>query len=137
MQLQAFILLTTLLLIGNSTLAFSEGVKDCDSALIVATYSRTDKQFVDWRMAENVDEGSWNTITHNGSVNVPIYGVMAGASYGDYKQSINTLKRSNSRSFNSDTFRNVVWTGLDETAAPAHFRFLPPGTKKKLLLFPR
>ena len=137
MQLQVFILLTTLLLIGNSTLAFSEGVKDCDSALIVATYSRTDKQFVDWRMAENVDEGSWNTITHNGSVNVPIYGVMAGASYGDYKQSINTLKKSNSQSFNSDTFRNVVWTGLDETAARAYSDCLARATKKNLVLIPR
>ena len=62
---------------------------------------------------------------------------MAGASYGDYKQSINTLKRSNSQSFNSDTFRNVVWTGLDETAARAYSDCLARATKKNLVLIPR
>jgi hypothetical protein len=120
-----------------ATTAFAEGVKDCDGALILSTYSRTDKQFSDWRLAENVDSGSWNTATRNGALNIPIYGVMAGASYNDYKQNINTLKRNNTQSYQTDTFRNVLWTGLDETSAKAYAACLANSTKKNLALIPR
>jgi hypothetical protein len=57
--------------------------------------------------------------------------------FGDYRQNINTLKRSNSQSFTSDTFRNVIWTGLDETAAHAYSECLARATKKDLVLVPR
>jgi hypothetical protein len=37
-------------------------IGDCDKALVKATYNKIDQQYVDWRLAEKVDEASYNQI---------------------------------------------------------------------------
>ncbi|CAN7716307.1 hypothetical protein LJR220_007094 [Bradyrhizobium sp. LjRoot220] len=117
--------------------AHAAGVKDCDGALVKATYNRTDKQFVDWRLAEQVDESSYNSAKAEAAGNAVIYGVPMGANYGQFKESIQTLKRSNSQSFTSDTFRNVAWTGLDPNAVTTYSDCLKALSKKNLVFIPR
>src|SRR4051794_40271589 len=118
MKATSLILAVTLVtLFGEQGLA--ETVLDCDKALVIATYNRTDQQFVDWRMAESVDEATYDAIKHDASASATIYGIPMGATYGDFKQNISTLKRNNQQSYTKETFRNVAWTGLDANSVNA------------------
>jgi hypothetical protein len=117
--------------------AKAEGVKDCDAALVNATYSRVESQFIDWRLAELVDEGSYDSIKTEAGVTGAIYGVPVGANYGQFKENIKTNKRSSSKSFTSNTFRNVLWTGLDPSSVTAYSECLKSLAQKNLFLVPR
>ena len=88
-------------------------IGDCDSALVRATYNKIDQQYVDWRLAEKVDEGTYNQIKTEAGANAVIYGVPVGASYGDFQENIKSLKREHQESYTSQTYRNILWTGLD------------------------
>src|SRR5262249_41818821 len=95
-------------------------IVDCDKALVKATYNKIDQQYVDWRLAEKVDEGIYNQIKTEAGVNVVIYGVPVGANYGDFQENIKSMKRENQESYTSQTYRNILWTGLDPASVSAY-----------------
>jgi hypothetical protein len=114
-------------------------IKDCDSALVIATYNKVNYQYEDWRLAEQVDEGTYNQIKANASANAVIYDVPIGASYKDFQENIKTLKQNQQQSYTSQTFRNVAWTGLDANSVAAYQDCLKTAAsvaRKVLVLLP-
>jgi hypothetical protein len=93
---------------------------NCRDALVSDTFSKTTSDQLDWRMASQVTEKEWNEASHNGTLNVVIYGVPVGASYKDFKKNISDRSNSRQESLTTSQFDNVLWTYLDPAAAPAY-----------------
>jgi len=116
-------LLALAILVGvNGSIAAQgiSGIQDCDRALIVSTYNRTDQQFIDYRMAEQVDQQAYEEVRRSAGANATIYGVPMGANWGDFRQNIQRYRQSASVSFSVNTFRNVAWTGLGANSLAAY-----------------
>lgn len=119
-QTHGLIVAAATILLATRGFALAEGVSDCNKALILDTYQSFDSQHVDWRLADHVDQGTWNTITHNGSVTVPIYGVPSGGSYSDFHNSVEKNIHDHSESLTLDQAHNVMWTGLGANGGEAY-----------------
>lgn len=115
----------------------AEGIKDCDSALIKATYTLTESRFLDWRLAEKVSNEQYNEVKQSASAAVSIYGIPIGADYGEFRKNIDTYRYSKNASLTEETFRNVLWTGLNESSEKAYVACLHQASKKSLLLIPK
>ncbi len=119
--------------------AVSSFIKDCDSALVRATYNKIDFQFSDWRLAEKVDEGTYNQIKTDAGANAVIYGVPVGASYSNFQENIKSLKRDRQESYTSESFRNISWTGLDPNSVGPYqdcLKAAAVAARKSIVLLP-
>jgi hypothetical protein len=110
-------------LLGASQVS-AQGVKDCDGALIVSTYSRQDRRFLDWRLAEKVDEQTYSQLRRDASANATIYGVPMGANYGEFRNNGRRFQQERQQSFTEEQTRNIQWTGLDPNAVTAYSQCL-------------
>ncbi|UGX95498.1 hypothetical protein G6321_00010290 [Bradyrhizobium barranii subsp. barranii] len=92
------LLIATVSVLGFCTLAHAEQpasiIQSCDAALVKATYNEVEFDYADWRMAEKVDQASYDQSKTDIGANATIYGVPVGATYGDFQQNIQTLKRA-------------------------------------------
>ena len=114
-------------------------IKDCDAALVKATYNRVDFKYTDWRLAEQIDEGTYNQVKQDVSSEALIYGVWVNNDYNSFKESIKTLKRERKESYTTQTFRNITWTGLDPNGAKAYsdcLKAAAANSRKALVLWP-
>jgi hypothetical protein len=92
----------------------------CDSALVKSTYNSSANTKIDWRLADLVDQNTYEEIKHNGAGSATIYGVPVGANYEDYKNTIASYKQSTNQSLSYSQQVNVAWTGLDPNAPSAY-----------------
>jgi hypothetical protein len=121
------------------TSAIAQDVAQCDKALVMATYNRTDLAFLDWRLAEHVDEGTYDTIKREAGARGTIYGVPISSTYGEFKQNIRRLQKTRHESYTQHIFRNVAWTGLDPDARTTYSHCLDTVARLKatgLMLIP-
>ena len=100
--------------------AFAQGLASCNDALVRATYNRFDSQQVDWRLAKFVNEETYNNIKHDAGANAVIYGFPAGASYGDFSNTVDIKFNSVQESLSLSQALNVMWTGLDPNSPSAY-----------------
>jgi hypothetical protein len=113
----------------------AEGVKDCDKALVLATYNSTDSRLLDWRLAEQISESHYKEVKTKAGLDAVIYGVPIGADWDQFRKNIDSYRRSQNQSLTEQTFRNVAWTGLDANAARAYVECLRLAAPGKNLLF--
>lgn len=90
---------------------------NCSDALVLDTYTSSSGEHINWAMASLVTEGQWRTISHDGSLNIVIYGVPVGATYKDYENNVKQMYHSESASFSKSDFENIAWTFLDPSGA--------------------
>src|SRR5437764_7400851 len=88
----------------------------CEEALVRSTLTSTVKD--DLRLSTLVTEQVWNEATHNGTLNVPIYGIPAGASYRDYQARAQSASASSS--YSREQLINIAWTGLDPNSVTTY-----------------
>jgi hypothetical protein len=105
--------LTLLYLFGVRSAIAQDG-QNCDNALVRATYNNTSSRFLDYRLADYVDENTYNSLTTGIAASTVIYGVPVGADYKSFKQDVQRRVHSHDESLSIDELRNVAWTGLDE-----------------------
>lgn len=94
--------------------------EDCTSALVMSTYNRIDISKSDWRLASLVTENEWKKISHDGQLNVVIYGIPVGATYKDFEDRVTEKLNSYSESLTQSQLTNIAWTGLDPNGADAY-----------------
>jgi hypothetical protein len=125
------ILFAVALVVLPTTLAGAK--ENCDSALVVATYSDQSSYSSDWRLATFVSREAYNELKKGMSGNAVIYGVPVGASYDEYKRNIEKLTQSHKESLTINQARQILWRGLDAGAVNAYSKclqtevFLNPG----------
>lgn len=105
---------------GLSGQAHAQDGSGCAEALVMATYSRTQIDHDDWRLASYVTENEYNSIRHDAGANAVIYGVPVGVSYSDFQTRTTEKTNSYKESLTHDQAINVMWTGLDPNAANAY-----------------
>jgi hypothetical protein len=71
---------------------------------------------LDYRLATLVTETDYNEIKRDAGLNVVIYGVPVGASYGEYQKNVHDKLNSYKSSLTHDQAINILWTGLDPGA---------------------
>jgi hypothetical protein len=96
------------------------GQSVCDSALVKSTYNLGSYVGSDWRLADLVDQNTYEQIKHDAGANAEIYGVPVGASYGDFKNQVAALRKQHNESLSHAEQLNVAWTGLDPNAPSAY-----------------
>ncbi|RWD21769.1 MAG: hypothetical protein EOS22_28775 [Mesorhizobium sp.] len=101
-------------------LSSSAFAADCDTALVIATYSKVDFAYSDWRSARNVSQGQYDTIKQSAGANAVIYGVPMGADWSRFQQNIKTLSNNSNESLTKQSFTNIAWTGLDDNSLAAY-----------------
>jgi hypothetical protein len=113
-------LLALLAACGASPQTNAQTIGECDSALVMATFTRQDRRFLDWRLADKVDENTYSEIRRNAGANAVIYGVPMGANYGEFKNNAKNYRREQQESLTLDETRNIQWTGLDPNAVTTY-----------------
>lgn len=113
--MKSLALLVTMLLSMHTVACWAD--TPCAEALVKSTYASSSSVHTDWRLASLVTENDWKEATHNGSLNVPIYGVMAGGNYSDFKKRVHNMEVNFQQSLTTDQLYNVAWTGLSGTAS--------------------
>ena len=111
------------LVFGVSSSAVAQGIstiQDCDRALVAGTYNHTDSVFIDYRMAQHVDQQAYEQVRRQVGASATIYGVPMGANYSGFKENIQRYNSSQSVSWNINTFRNTAWSGLDANSVAAY-----------------
>ncbi len=100
-------------------IAFAEGGRECDQALVRSTYSSFSPDHVDPRLATFVSGDSYDAIKHDADSKATIYGVPTGQSYDDFQE--NVRKRlaqiNNNNSLSHDQILNILWTGLSANSS--------------------
>jgi hypothetical protein len=109
-----------LLAIGIVPFRTTIAIANCDNALVRATYNLGNKIGIDWRLADLVDNSSYDEIKHSAGGNAVIYGVPVGVNYDDYKNRIDNLKHSHNEQLSYSQQLNVAWSGLDPNAVNAY-----------------
>ena len=104
--------------IGSASSAFAEG--SCDGALVRATYNLSNQVGLDWRLADLVDQATYDQITHSAGASAVIYGVPVGANYSDYKNRVDTLKKQHNEQLTYAQQLNIAWSGLDPNSVNAY-----------------
>jgi hypothetical protein len=100
----------------------NDSVQDCRYVLMMATYSRQDSHFLDWRLAAIVTRSEYEEAKKHASANAVIYGVPVGANYDDFKNNIQQMSTSVAKSLTESEINNVLWTGLDPSVAAIYSR---------------
>lgn len=98
----------------------SYSASPCDAALVKSTYSSSSRVGLDWRLAELVDERTYNEIKQSAGGSAIIYGVPAAANYDEYRKKITSYKHSTDQSLSYTQQLNIAWTGLDPLAPSAY-----------------
>jgi hypothetical protein len=93
----------------------------CESALVISTYNSQSDIRSDWRLADLVDQSSYEKIKHDAGAHAVIYGVPVGANYSDYKDAASKLRHDHNESLSRSELVNIAWTGLDPQA-PSVYR---------------
>src|SRR5262245_59962689 len=88
----------------------------CDGALVKSTYRQKSSVGTDWRLAELVDETTYNEIKKGGGVSAKIFGILIGANYNEFQQSFGSLKRVHKEQLRYSQLQNIAWTGIDQNA---------------------
>jgi hypothetical protein len=105
----------------------------CIAALVMDTYSGSSAVSSDWRLADLVDQGTYDQITHDASASAVIYGFPVGANYDDFKKEVTQYKHSHNEQLATNQLVNIAWTGLDPNSPGAYAQclntqvFLAPG----------
>ena len=111
----------TALLCGTGFLAVSSHSQSiCDAALIRATYQSSDSMHSDYRLATFVSQSDYETAKQSASGNAEIYGVPMGANWEQFRENVHTYTQTLKTSLSKDQIRNILWTGLDPSAAQAY-----------------
>ena len=131
-----FLLLACVLYVQHP-FVHAQGVKDCDGALVLATYSSSQSRFWDWRLAERVSQAQYNDVKKNAGASGAIYGVPIGADYAEFRSNFNSFNRQKNESITEEVFRNIAWTGLDANSVRAYEECLRHASNKNLILIPR
>src|SRR5262245_38824417 len=97
-----------------------ELIKQCDVALVKATYASVDRNYVDWRMAESISEDAYNGAKTDIGYKGEIYGVPASGNFNQFKEKIKRFKRESNQSYSREEFRSVAWTGLDPNSVQTY-----------------
>lgn len=109
---------------GYVTIASAAGVSDCDQALIISTYSNFSSDHVDYRLASLVTQDTYDKISGSHGASAIIYGIPMSDSWSGFKNNVaNALNRYNT-SMTRNQAINIMWTGLDTTAASAYSKCL-------------
>lgn len=114
-------------------------VSACNATLIRATYQSAQSRFLDWRLAEMIDESTYQQLKQGMGANATIYGVPMGAKYENFKENINTFRKITNVSLTTSEFQNILWTGLDPVAGQAYAKCIDAQvtTSNGLFLIPR
>jgi hypothetical protein len=105
---------------GNSSFASTIPLQQCNATLIQSTYMLTNDQFSDYRLAQQVDQSTYDEIQKSAGVNAVIYGVPVGASYSDFQKNISNMRSSTDVSLTQNDFTNIAWTGLTDANNQAY-----------------
>ena len=88
--------------------AVGSSIKSCDAALVEDTYSKTEEKNIDWRLAQSIDEGTYNQVKTNLGASVVIFGVPIGASYQDFKENITSFNLLNNNLIQRKIFKTSL-----------------------------
>lgn len=111
MKNHIYLLVLPVLTLGAVSTALAQ--ESCDGALVRATYNLSNNVGLDWRLADLVDQATYDQVKHDAGANAVIYGVPVGANYSDYKNHVDTLKKQHNEQLTYTQQLNVAWSGLD------------------------
>jgi hypothetical protein len=94
--------------------AYAQG--PCDEALVKSTYNSFSSDHLDWRLASQVTEKTYDEIKHDAGANAVIYGFPVGATYDDFQKRVKESSNTFATSLTHDQALNIMWTGLDPNA---------------------
>lgn len=95
-------------------------VAKCGTALVQATYNRSEARFRDWRLAQHVTEATYNEIKKSAGLNVVIYGVPVGANWDEFRKNITNSSNDRTESLTESEYKNIAWTGLESNNVAAY-----------------
>jgi hypothetical protein len=95
-------------------------IENCNSTLVKSTYTLKEGRFRDWRLAESVDQATYEEIKKGSSNQTLIYGVPMGKSWADFQMNIAVRRQGRQEPLTDREFRNIVWMGLNEESVAAY-----------------
>jgi hypothetical protein len=98
----------------------ARGAGSCDSALVMSTYNSKTNVGSDWRLADIVSQDTYDQIKHDAGANAVIYGIPVGASYSDFHNHVDQMRKSYSESLSYSQKVNIAWTGLDPNSSSVY-----------------
>lgn len=96
------------------------GLEECQTALVVATYSQFQSDSSDWRLSTIVTEDAYQAAKAGFSGRAVIYGIPMGSDYNQFNESRNQRLAQHNESLSTQQIQNILWTGLNGASLAAY-----------------
>lgn len=86
----------------------------------MSTYQQLNQSSANWQLATLVTEDTYNRLKTSAGGSAVIYGVPMGGNYSQFRANVASRLSARQESWSASQLQNVLWTGLDPTAATAY-----------------